>query len=183
MNGAWRSRAFRLARPARPAWNLAKTAGQIAVFWSVFLVVIPHALVELEHGLGIAPFGPIDRAILWSVFVLSSALGLSSGYTMAVYGQGTPLPFDAPRRLVVRGPYRFIRNPMAVAGLTQGACVAGLLGSWLSLAFVVAGCVAWNYGVRPLEERHLAGQFGPDYLAYRRAVRCWIPVFPGYRGT
>ena len=38
---------------------------------------------------------------------------------MAVTGRGTPLPFDAARDLVVSGPYRLVRNPMVVAGLTQ----------------------------------------------------------------
>jgi hypothetical protein len=38
-------------------------------------------------------------------------------------GKGTPAPFDPPRKLVIRGPYRFVRNPMYVDG---GMILAGV---------------------------------------------------------
>lgn len=174
-------RLFRLARPAGPAWNVVKTAVQVVVFWGVFLVLIPQALTVHERRLGISAFAISARPVVLTVLIVASALGLCSAWTMATYGAGTPLPLDAPRHLVVRGPYRYIRNPMAVAGLTQGACVAALLGSPLSLLFVAAGFVVWNYAVRPLEESHLAAQFGEEYRAYQRAVRCWVPRLRGYR--
>lgn len=43
-------------------------------------------------------------------FVAFGSLGLGSGFAMARAGEGTPLPMDAPRRLVVVGPYRFVRG-------------------------------------------------------------------------
>lgn len=167
---------FRQARQAAPAWNLGKTLVQVAAFWFTFLVLIPRALVTLEHRLGVARMpSPLPDELVWSLLVAASALGLWSGALMAVRGAGTPLPLDAPRRLVVTGPYRYVRNPMAVAGLTQGACVALLLDSWLSLAFVFAGGIVWNWVVRPLEEHHLESVFGDEFRDYRQAVRCWIP--------
>lgn len=179
MSKHWYLKPFRRARPASSAWNLLKTAGQIVVFWTVFLVLVPLLLASLERRFELPPlpcFAPASIVLLG----LASALGLASGFTMAVHGAGTPLPVDAPRRLVVRGPYRFVRNPMAIAGLSQAACVACLLGSWFSLLPVVTGFVVWNYGVRPIEEQDLETHFGAAYRAYCQAVRCWIPRFPGY---
>lgn len=173
---------FRRARAATPAWNLTKTAVQTAAFWLVFLVLIPRALVALEQRFGAPRFECPSARAAWTAFALASCLGLWSGATMALVGAGTPLPLDAPRHLVVRGPYRYVRNPMAVAGLSQGACVACLLGSWSSLGMVLAGFVLWNYGVRPVEERDLEAQFGAEFSAYRIHVRCWLPRFPGFRG-
>jgi hypothetical protein len=43
-----------------------------------------------------------------------AALALLCVVAFAVVGTGTPLPFDPPRRSVVGGPYRYVRNPMAV---------------------------------------------------------------------
>ncbi len=39
-------------------------------------------------------------------------------WDFAPFGKGTPLPIDAPKKLVVRGLYRYKRNPMYVAVLT-----------------------------------------------------------------
>jgi len=172
--------AFRPARPASGAVNLAKTLAQTAVFWFVFLAAIPFAIVWLEGRVGLPRFEPLPPALTWSVFALASALGLASGATMALAGRGTPLPIEAPRELVVRGPYRFVRNPMAIAGLTQGACVGAALGSWSTLAYVAAGFVLWNGFVRPIEERDLERRFGPVFVAYRDAVRCWVPRRSGF---
>ena len=177
----WFDRFFRQAREAGPGLNLGKTLLQIVMFWLVFLVVIPGALVRLERALGIAPLVvPISNVVVWLILVAASALGLTSGVLMAVRGAGTPLPFDAPRRLVVVGPYRHVRNPMAIAGLTQGACAALLFESWFALVLVPAGFLVWNYFVRPLEERHLETFFGDDYRSYRREIRCWIPRLRGF---
>lgn len=45
--------------------------------------------------------------------IAGAALTLWCVVVFAWLGKGTPLPFD-PRRLVVRGPYRAMRNPMAI---------------------------------------------------------------------
>ena len=95
--------------------------------------------------------------------------------TMAVVGRGTPLPTDCPRHLVVAGPYRWVRNPMAVAGLTQGLAVGLGLGSWWMPVAVLAGGLLWNYAVRPVEEEHLEQLFGDQYREYRAQVNCWWP--------
>jgi protein-S-isoprenylcysteine O-methyltransferase Ste14 len=172
----WSDRVFRQAREAGAGWNVAKTTLQIVIFWLTFLVIIPIGLRTLERSLDVAPLEvPVSHAVWWVVLAAASALGLTSGTVMAVRGAGTPLPIDAPRRLVVVGPYQYVRNPMAIAGLTQGACVALLLQSWLALALVPAGFVMWNYVVRPLEERHMESVFSEEFREYRRKVRCWIP--------
>jgi protein-S-isoprenylcysteine O-methyltransferase Ste14 len=94
---------------------------------------------------------------------------------MSTRGSGTPLPSAATTRLVTSGPYRFVRNPMAVAGIVQGVGVGLTLQSWLVVLYAIAGSVVWNWFVRPVEEADLTAKFGNEYLAYRAQVRCWIP--------
>jgi protein-S-isoprenylcysteine O-methyltransferase Ste14 len=115
------------------------------------------------------------------LFVLGGLLGLTSGLVMAVNGRGTPLPTDCARELVVVGPYRCIRNPMAVAGLTQGVAVGVFLGSPAVIAYALLGGPVWDLFVRPWEEADLERRFGGRYRRYRAAVRCWLPSLPGFR--
>lgn len=99
------------------------------------------------------------------------------GY-FGVVGRGTPAPFDPPTRLVVRGPHRWMRNPMYVGAFManvgwalwfESLPVAIYAFSWLLLAhlFVVF-----------YEEPTLQRLFGPEYDAYRARVRRWLPGVP-----
>lgn len=176
-------RSGREARPAPAAWNVLKTLGQVAVFWGIFLVLLPALVWWLEGALGLGGWrfaGPAARRAGVALFALGGTLGLSSGLIMAVLGAGTPLPADCARQLVVRGPYRHIRNPMAVAGLAQGVAVGIALGSPAVILYALAGGPVWDRFVRPWEEADLEARFGGPYRRYRAAVRCWLPRFPGY---
>ena len=172
--------AFRPARGRSRSHPLSSTLAQMMMFWTLFLGAIPLPAIWLERRWGVAADLPDDAArwvaALGGVLLLAaSVLGLSSAVTMARIGQGTPLPGAMPNRLVIAGPYRRVRNPMAVAGIAQGVAV-GLLGSsWLVIVYALAGSVLWHLLVRPAEERDLAERFGADYAAYRAAIRCWIP--------
>lgn len=166
----------RTSRTRSPSINLLKTLLQTAVFWGLFLVVLPSWIVAWETCFGAPSFKSSALTLAGAAgLVVASCLGLWSGATMAVRGRGTPLPFDTAAELVVEGPYRYIRNPMATAGLAQGACVAAIHGSCAILTYVACGFIAWNWGVRVLEEDELAARFGKEYEHYRAQVRCWIP--------
>ncbi|MEL7222174.1 MAG: isoprenylcysteine carboxylmethyltransferase family protein, partial [Bacteroidota bacterium] len=110
-----------------------------------------------------------------TLFVLFSMIGLYSAYIMVLFGQGTPLPLDQTQQLVTKGPYKYVRNPMAIAGVGQGIAVAILFCSIHVLVYTLIGAILWQLVVRPLEEKDMLKRFGNDYLAYKRRVRCWIP--------
>ena len=167
---------FRRAKPATAGRHVFLTLVQIAAFWSFFLLLVPAALVHVERQLLWQAFAvPGQRPAAVLLFVLFSTIGLASGVTMAARGSGTPLPFSAPNRLVVSGPYGYVRNPMIIAGLGQGASVGLWLGSWTDLAYVLLGGLLWNFLVRPTEERDLRETFGDDFTDYCSRVRCWVP--------
>jgi protein-S-isoprenylcysteine O-methyltransferase Ste14 len=145
------------------------------LFWGLFLFVWPPLIARLDRDVATAMHIPHMRLAAAVLFVVASALGIGSAVTMVTRGRGTPLPIDGPRHLVVSGPYAWVRNPMAVAGLTQGVAVALWLRSPLVLAYVLAGGVTWHWFVRPLEEAHLVASFGEEYRQYRARVPLWLP--------
>jgi protein-S-isoprenylcysteine O-methyltransferase Ste14 len=155
---------------------VASTFGQIVLFWGFFLAVLPLAIAFLAQRWAVGlPFPSFAGPVGVVVLLLASALGVWSAVVMSTLGDGTPLPSAMPNRLVIAGPYRWIRNPMAVAGIVQGAAIGLILQSWLVIAYAVVGSLVWNYAVRPLEESDLKERFGEEFQQYRDTVRCWIP--------
>jgi protein-S-isoprenylcysteine O-methyltransferase Ste14 len=175
---------FRVADDRSEAGHLRRSLVQLVVFWSTFFLLVPVVLVAIERRLGVdAPFldHPAWHALGVAVFLLGSAGGLWSCVTMALEGHGTPLPAEMARHLVIAGPYRIVRNPMAVCGALQTVGVGLVLGSWIVVAIAVVGAVAWNVVIRPGEEADLAARFGQPYEQYRSEVRCWVPTRPATR--
>jgi protein-S-isoprenylcysteine O-methyltransferase Ste14 len=171
----------RRAVPASAKWNLAKTLFQTIIFWSVFLFLMPAIIWQMESAVGLREWRFESQLVPGVIlFVLGGSLGLTSASVMAIHGLGTPLPLDAPRRIVMRGPYRFVRNPMAIAGLAQGVAVGLMMGSPSVIGYALVGGPIWNFFVRPWEERDLEEWFGEPFRRYRQAVRCWIPRLKPY---
>lgn len=168
---------FRTADPkASTRRHLATTAVQVIVFWSLFLGVAPFIIRTLEQRWQLTVIAPEPvRAFGAALFVAASAVGIWSAVAISAFGRGTPLPSDAATRLVIAGPYRFVRNPMALGSIAQGVAVGLFLSSWLVVTYALCGALVWNYAVRPHEERDLEERFGESFRRYRDEVRCWLP--------
>lgn len=159
---------------ARPRWwtILKATVYTILAPGSVAIVVpfllVRFGLVEGDWG---GPPGFLALFLLGGGAVLLASA--SKGF--AVEGEGTPAPFDPPVRLVVRGPYRYLRNPMYVGvtlmilGMTRLLLAPGLL---LYFAVVV---LAFHLFVVFYEEPKLRALFGAAYEDYLRRVPRWMP--------
>jgi len=77
-----------------------------------FLLIWLPARVLSWVGFWAAP--PVIEAPQEIIGMIVGALGATIAlwciFTFVWIGKGTPAPFDAPRLLVVRGPYRFVRK-------------------------------------------------------------------------
>lgn len=104
-----------------------------------------------------------------------AAIDLWTVLAFAVVGKGTPAPFDPPRRLVVRGPYRFVRNPMYVGAGIALLGAAAFCRSPALVGYCLFLLAAGHVFVIRYEEPTLRRLFGEEYEAYRRSVRRWIP--------
>jgi protein-S-isoprenylcysteine O-methyltransferase Ste14 len=90
-------------------------------------------------------------------------------------GRGTLAPWDPPRRLVVRGPYRYVRNPMISGVLLVLFGEAGVLLSRPQLEWALLFLVLNLLYLPLVEEPMLVERFGTDYREYRRHVPALVP--------
>jgi protein-S-isoprenylcysteine O-methyltransferase Ste14 len=109
--------------------------------------------------------------------VLGFAVALRCVWDFGRTGHGTPSPIAPPKKLVVVGFYRYVRNPMYVGFFV------GWIGLWvvfgqanlLAIAIVAAVVLGVILFVQLYEEPTLRKLFGAEYEEYCRNVRRWLP--------
>jgi protein-S-isoprenylcysteine O-methyltransferase Ste14 len=108
---------------------------------------------------------------------LGAGLLAACVWEFARSGRGTLAPLDPPTHLVVRGLYRYVRNPMYLS-VTTIVCGELLLTRSLALfTYWVIWFACVNLFVIGYEEPTLRRQFGASYERYTEAVARWIPSF------
>jgi protein-S-isoprenylcysteine O-methyltransferase Ste14 len=132
-------------------------------------------------GLDRTPFDPRDPLTLLGVVCMTAGAALLGAciWEFARSGKGTLSPIDPPRQLVVRGLYRYVRNPMYLAVSTIVIGEALWARSWPLLGYWACFFTAANLFVIGYEEPWLRSRFGASYDAYARAVGRWVPTVPG----
>jgi protein-S-isoprenylcysteine O-methyltransferase Ste14 len=158
--------------------TITATAGSAA-----FLLIAPGVVAGLVPWwltgwrMGVPFPAPVQAG--GAVLAAAGAIALLAAFAQfAVQGRGTPAPAAPTEELVVRGLYRYVRNPMYLAVL------AVIIGQalWLSrpvllvyAAAVAAACITFVYGY---EQPTLSRRYGAEYQAYLRAVPGWWPRLP-----
>jgi protein-S-isoprenylcysteine O-methyltransferase Ste14 len=154
----------------------ARATLQVFVTGGVFLFLLPEVVFALRPGAG---WQPLLAEPAWirnfelQGLAIPGVLGLSAVQEFAHRGQGTPLPYDPPKRLVISGVYRYIANPMQFSCvLVMIAWGAVLKNPWLALASAVSffysvGLATWDEG------EDMRVRFGPAWVEFRKNVRPW----------
>lgn len=143
------------------------------------ILILPFTVTVIVPGVLLRPGGapgPVPARVAGGVVIaLGLALVARTVWHFAVRGRGTLAPWDPPRRLVVDGVYRYVRNPM-ITGVLLVLLGEALFFASSALAVWLAEFFAINAVYIPLlEEPMLARRFGEDYEAYRRNVPRWVP--------
>jgi protein-S-isoprenylcysteine O-methyltransferase Ste14 len=150
------------------------------LFIAFLLVYLPARMLS---------WSGVNRPATIGLAQISGAVLVAAGAVIALWcvasfvslGKGTPAPFDAPRQLVVRGPYRFVRNPMYIGATVALAGAALYYRSMAILAYSAAFILACHLFVILYEEPTLRRSFGTDYDAYRSRVARWWPRLSSVR--
>ena len=145
--------------------------GVVAIAVPVWIARSNHIMFTRPHGLASMAIALCGLALL----VVGVGLFAASVLYFSWRGHGTLAPWDPPRRFVVEGPYRFVRNPMISGVIFVLLGEAGIfrsqaLAEWAGL-FVLINLVY----IPVFEERMLAARFGEPYVRYKKAVPRFLP--------
>ena len=143
------------------------------------LVFVPAIILTLAENSGVSyQLATPDQGLFWPA-LLPAGVGLGLAvWTVRLFmkfGNGTPAPWDPPKKLVIRGPYRHVRNPMITGALLILLAEALLFQSWPLSVWMVVFFVGNTVYFRFIEEKGLEKRFGDDYRKYKAGVPRWIP--------
>ncbi len=149
-----------------------------AIFGTGFIFLWGWVALSLhqryDSGIGFALPG-WTRGLGMALMAGGGMLALACVATFVTRGQGTPAPFDPPRRFVAAGPYRFMRNPMYAGGFTVLFGFGLYEQSPAILLFALPWILCAHLLVILYEEPHLRATFHGPYEAYCRSVGRWLP--------
>lgn len=140
-HGADRSVGDRTSRAANRRGAMMLLSLRAVTYATLFIGFVLVALpARLATASGLTSPGTIGwQQILGVLFtVLGGVITLSCVATFVAIGRGTPAPFDPPRRLVDRGPYAVVRNPMYVGAALATSGAGVFFASWVLFAYVAA---------------------------------------------
>jgi len=149
----------------------------------LFAILLPGTVTVLVPWLIISgrPVGlnwNPSRALALLPMMVGVGVLLRCIWDFAVAGRGTLAPVDPPKDLVVRGLYRYVRNPMYVGVLLVLLGEAWFFNSRALLVYA-AGCfVTVHAFVLLYEEPNLRRKFGGSYARYCETVNRWLPKRP-----
>lgn len=127
---------------------------------------------------------PIPVQIVGGLLLAAGIAVLSYAFAQfAIQGLGTPAPIAPPTTLVVRGLYRYVRNPMYLAVLATILGQGILLGRPVLFGYAAGVAVLFAAFVRFYEQPTLTRQYGAQYQAYLRDVPGWWPRFRAREST
>jgi protein-S-isoprenylcysteine O-methyltransferase Ste14 len=150
----------------------------------LFTILVPRAGAVYAPWWILTSGSGNPKRVAWYAIVfiaLGVAVYVWCLWVFATIGRGTPGPWDAPRRFVAAGPYRWVRNPMYIAALLVLFGEGWLFLSFSLFLYAAAAAVGFHLFVIWYEEPRLRAQFGDEYDNYRNGVSRWIPRPPPQR--
>ena len=153
-------------------------AVRAAIFGTGFIFLWGWVALSLHHRyditLGIA-LSDWTRTLGIVLMAFGGTLAFACVTTFVTSGEGTPAPFDPPRKFVAAGPYRFVRNPMYIGAFIVLFGFGLYEQSVAILLFTLPWLLCAHIFVIIYEEPHLRSTFGAPYDAYCHSVCRWLP--------
>ena len=116
---------------------LVRAVTYATLFIGLVLIYVPARVLSWSGIVRPAAIG-VPQVAGMVIGAAGAAVALWCIFTFASIGRGTPAPFDPPRRLVIQGPYCFVRNPMYIGA---GLALAGAALFYESLPLLGYTCL------------------------------------------
>jgi len=163
-------------------WELIKA---ILILPGTVIIFIPAVILKVSQTTRFSPALASPNQVLFWLAVLAAVTGLGLAiWTVSLFmkfGGGTPAPWQPPKDLVIRGPYRYVRNPMITGALLTLFALAMFFQSWpiaiWTIIFFIGNAIYFPF----FEEKSLEKRFGAVYLEYKSQVPRWIPRLRAWR--
>jgi len=139
------------------------------------LVFIPLMLLFITKNFGLLP---PSNYLFWLALILAIIGFILCYKTVRLFlteGKGTPAPWNPPKKLVIKGPYCYVRNPMITGAILILAFETILLKSWAIAIWMTVFFTGKTLYFVFVEERELTKRFGDHYTQYKNNVPRWIP--------
>jgi protein-S-isoprenylcysteine O-methyltransferase Ste14 len=154
--------------------NALKTILYMGSLHGFFTLYIPYLIVKFDaryFNAGIFSYTAIPLWIIGAVIIVWCSVD------MVQKGRGTPAHVDPPKKLIVNGLYRYVRNPIYLGALLVQLGFILWAGSGLMIVYFLLFTLAYQILIVLIEEPILRAMFGEEYLAYCSRVPRWIPKF------
>lgn len=144
----------------------------------LLLFVLPEtvfAMLNRDGWRALASARPWVRSLELQLIAILGMAGASAVQEFAQRGNGAPIPFDAPKRLVTSGLYRYVANPMQIScSLALSAWGIMLRDLWTCAAGAIA--IVYGVGIAQWDEGlDMKTRFGKRWEEYRHAVKNSVP--------
>jgi protein-S-isoprenylcysteine O-methyltransferase Ste14 len=160
--------------------SLWRHAAAVLLLPGIVVLAVP-ALIVWRTGAELF-WWPAVAALGVTLIALGLVLVARTVALFAAEARGTLAPWDPTAQLVVRGPYRYVRNPMISGVLLILLGEAALFGSLALLLWFLAVFVVNAIYFPLVEEPGLKRRFGEEYQTYRAHVPRWFPRLRPWAG-
>ena len=153
------------------------------LFWSFLFLVLPLISIILNEKIGLTKYNFNFLAYIGILtFITGIAFVILSSNLLIKEGKGSPIPSHPPKEFIVKGIYKYTRNPMVLGYILIVLGEYLFFGSTLLGIYVLLLFLLFHFYIIFIEEPELEKRFGDKYLFYKKSVPRWFPMRINFNG-
>lgn len=143
----------------------------LVTFWLFF----PIIFIYLNDLYQLPKYANIILQIIGAIFIIVAVLiDLCSFMLFKKFGQGTPVIIEPTKKLVIKGLYKYTRNPIYLGHILIFIGEFLLFGRPFLLVYILLAFISLQFYIIKYEEPEMERKFGQDYFKYKTKVNRWL---------